>query len=309
MKIYLFDSWKLKFCRPLLDHWRALGHDVNTGIWWGPDLVPHDGLAYFYPIDNNLCRASNEQPKPPGTCVIAEAVDADIYGGHWQKVNWNWVDALVTMSEHMLRWMREHPPGLPDNLPIHIIPGGVDLDAWTMRREPVRGYNIAWVGHYWIAKNLFGALQVFNELIRRDPDHPWRLYVRGQKWSPNWWQAHCDGYLAQNPALAERVTFTSQWVPDLNEWLEDKHYLLSTSFKEAFGYAIGEAAAKGIRPVLQATNGIRDIWPEEWVFDVHGQAVDMFLSNVYEPKQYRAYIANRYPLSRRLAMLDEVCFG
>lgn len=317
MKIYLFDSWrpkqtgKSKFNEPLLAHWRAQGHEVKTGIWWGPDLVEwaEGGLCYFYPAQNNLKRASTETEKPPNTRIIAEAVDADIYGGHWKAVDWSWVDGLVCMSKHMLRWMETQSPGLPDSLPRYHVPGGVDLDAWPMRRIHAPGYNVAWVGNHWIAKNTFGALQVFNELIRRDPGHPWHLFMRGQKWHPNWWQAHVEGYMATNPALAEQVTWVEKWVPDINEWLEDKHYLLQTSFKEALGYVVCQSAAKGIRPVIQNTNGALDTWPREWVFDTHAQAVDMFLSALYQPEAYREFISETYPLEKRLAALDEICLG
>lgn len=331
MKIFLIDSWKAKyapksefscpwmsgsvteskFFEPVMHHWHDLGHEVQTWNSWGPPLVDwaDGGLCYFAQTNNNLKRASTETEKSPNTRIIVEAVDADIYGGHWKAVDWTWVDGLVCMSKHMLRWMETTGPGLPDSLPRYHVPGGVDLDTWPMRREPVHGYNVAWIGNHWIAKNTFGALQVFNELIRRDPSHPWHLFVRGQKWHPNWWQAHVEGYMATNPELAERVTWIDGWVPDLNEWLEDKHYLLQTSFKEALGYVVCQAAAKGIRPVIQNTNGALDIWPREWVFDTHSQAIDMFLDAEYQPWKDRDFVNRYYPLYRRLAALDEICFG
>lgn len=306
MKIAILDSWQEKFTKPIREHWEAQGHEVFTSIWWGPQYVTDNSLVYFYPVENNLCRASNEQEKPPGTRIIAEAVDADIYGGHWKKVNWDFVDTLVCMSKHMIDFMR---PRLPDSLNVVHVPGGVDLDKWTMRREPERNFNIAWVGHYWIAKNVFGALQVFRQLLRRDERNPWHLYVRAQKWSPNWWREHCLAYVEANPILKERVTFEERWVPDLNEWLEDKAYLLSTSFKEAFSYITCESAAKGIRPVLQFTNGILDIWPREWVFMTHVEAEMSFLASCcYHPEHYRRFVAEHYPLSQRLEMLDRICF-
>ena len=286
------------------EHWEELGHEVRHDIWWGPERVDEADLCYFYPVQDNLKKASKTD-KPPGKRIIAEAVDADIWGGWFRSINWDWVDALVSMSKHMIDFMR---PKLPDSLPVHHVPGGVDLDAWTMRRDATRNYNIAWVGRYWIAKNLFGALQIFNALIRCDPGNPWRLFVRAEKWSPNWWRENCLAYLRANPRLAERVTFIEERIPDLNEWLEDKSYIFSTSFKEAFGYSIAEGAAKGLRPVIQQSNGALDIWPREWIFDTHRQAVDMFLGCCTNPEEYRAVIEQRYPLSQRLALLDEICF-
>ena len=306
MKIYLFDPWKGKFTRPLREHWTVQGHEVEHGMWWGPDRVEGRDVAMFFACENNIKQASTTSDKPPGTRIIVEAVDIDIYAHTFRKVNWDYVDTLVSMSQHMIDYMRPH---LPDTLDVRHVPGGVDLDAWTMRRDATRNYNIAWIGRHWIAKNLFGALQIFHELLLRDGGKPWHLYVRSEGWHPPWWQRHCEAYLAANPVLAERVTFVEEWIPDLNEWLEDKAYILSTSFKEAFGYAVAEAAAKGLRPVIQNSCGTLDIWPREWVFDTHSQAVDMFLGCCTEPEGYRAVIEQRYPLARRLAMLDEICFG
>jgi len=308
MKIYLFDSWKLKFMRPVYEHWLAQGHEVQQGIWWGPKHTDWCQVAYFYPADNNLRQAA-KLPKPEDTRVVVEAVDVDIYhGAGWRNIDWSYVDVLVCMSKHMIDYMRRN--GLPDSVEVVHVPGGVDLDKWTLRTGP-RGYNVAWVGgRHWIAKNLFGALQIFNQLIIQDRKHPWHLFVRADKWSPNWWKEHCLAYLADNPHLAERVTFVKQRVPDLNAWLDDKDFLISTSFKEAFGYNIAEAAAKGIRPVVQFTNGVRDIWPEGWIFDIHADAIEYFEGkHKWTRQEVRDYIAKYYPLSQRLEMLDEICFG
>jgi len=301
MKIYIFDSWQ-KFMGPVAEHWRALGHEVKTGMYWGPELTEICDAAYFYPVDNNLKQASRKQQKPPGLRVVAEAVDIDIYAGHPGAVNWDYVDALVVMAEHTLALLRTKAH-LPPDLPVHIVPGGVDLDRFTLCQRP-RGYNIAWIGRLWIAKNLFGALQVFNELIKRDPAPPWRLWCLGQRWDPLWWRKHCEAYLAANPALAERVEFVEH-VPDVNGWLEPMSFLLQTSLKEAFGYVVAEAAAKGVRPVVQDTNGALATWPRRWVFDTHSEAVEMFLHD-YDPAQVRGVIEERYPLARRLERLDRI---
>jgi len=259
--------------------------------------------VYFYPVDSNLIHAART-PKPPSARIVAEAVDIDIYAGHPGAVNWDYVDALVVMAPHALALLR-HKAKLPPDLPVHIVPGGVDLEQFTLVERP-RNYNVAWIGRLWIAKNLFGALQIFNQLIHVDPEHPWRLWCLGQKWHPEWWRRHCVAYLDANPALAKRVE-ALEHVSDVNEWLErrDISYLLQTSFKEAMGYVVAEAAAKGIRPVVQNTNGALATWPREWVFDTHAEAIEM-LTNGYDGQQIRGIIEERYPLAKRLAALDEI---
>lgn len=299
MKICVIDSWG-KFMRGPVDHWRALGHEVRVEKHWAPERIEGMDIVYFYPVEANLIHAART-PKPPGTRIVAEAVDIDIYSGHSGAVNWDYVDALIVMAPHMLELLHHKVKNLPSTLPIHIVPGGVDLERFTLVERP-RNYNVAWIGRKWIAKNLFGALQIFNQLIQADPEHPWRLWCLGQRWHPEWWQRHCEAYLEANSALVERVEFVDH-VPDVNEWLENMSYLLQTSFKEAFGYCIAEAAAKGIRPVVQNTNGALATWPREWVFDTHAEAIEM-LTNGYDARQVRGIIEKRYPLAKRLKMLD-----
>lgn len=304
-KIQIFDSWK-KFMPPVAEYWRSQGHEVKMGPHWGPELVEWADVAYFYPVDNNLKTASKKQEKPANTCIIAEAVDIDIYAGHLGGVNWDYVDALIFMAYHTKAFALERFSKLPPDLPVYIVPGGLNLTKWTMRRDPSRGYNIAWIGRLWIPKNVFGALQIFNQLIQTDPNHPWQLSIcSDNKWHPYWWRKHTEAYLEANPEMAERVTWEAK-VPDLNEWLEDKDFLLQVSMKEAFGYVVAESAAKGIKPIIQMTNGALDTWPSSWVFQTYDEAIQMFLGS-YEPETYRAYIADMYPLSKRVKMLDEIC--
>ena len=309
MKISIIDSWKFKFSQPIVDYWRAQGHDVLTNMNWGPDRTPADSRVCYFPVvDNNLRQASRKQEPSPHRFVVAEAVDIDIYAGNLNGVNWEYVNALIFMARHMKEYgLKKAGNKIPKDLSIYIVPGGVDLDAWTYRRNLSRGYNIAWIGRKWIAKNIFGAIQIFNQLVKVDPGNPWKLFLRADPahFKQAWWGNHIHSYIEANDRLKGRIEWVP-WVDDLNEWLEDKSFLLQTSFKEALGYCVVESAAKGVKPLVQMTNGALDTWPSSWVFQTHDEAVDMFLSS-YEPETYRAYIGDVYPLSRRCEMLDKIC--
>lgn len=38
MRIYVFDAWR-KFWGGMCERWREQGHEVQSGIYWGPELV------------------------------------------------------------------------------------------------------------------------------------------------------------------------------------------------------------------------------------------------------------------------------
>ena len=306
MKIAVFDSWNQKFSKPVIEHWRDLGHEVKAGLYWGPELTEWCDVGYFAQCDNNAIQASRKQPKPPNTRIVIEAVDIDIYAGHPGAVNWDYASALIVMASHTEALVRKKS-ALRPGLPVHIVPGGIDLDKFTLRQQP-RGFNVAWIGRFWIAKNVFGALQIFNQLIQTDPGNPWRLFLRGQKLDdPAWWGNHIRAYLKANPELEARTEFVP-YVEDMNIWLEGMDYYLMTSLKEAFSYSTGECAAKGIKIIMGMTNGMPGIWPKDWIFQTHQEAVEMF-SGLYEPLGYRHYVATHYSLEKRLELLDSICFG
>lgn len=306
MRIYIYDAWG--------NHWdetaaelERRGHEVRKGPHWGPELTDWADVEIFHAVQNNLIQASKNTARDD-TITIAEAVDIDIYAGHMGAVNWHYVDHLVYMATHMREYAEDRfAHKLPKALPRHTIQGGVDLDNWTLIERDV-GYNVAWIGHLWIAKNLIGALQVFNQLIRTYPDEPWRFHALGRKWSPpHWWPRAVEGYLDANPDLKARFTLTEERVPSIDEWLDDKDYLLHTGLKEAFGYVIAQAAAKGIRPVVMQTMGTDKIWPVDWIFQTHDEAVKK-LHTKYHRSWYREIIEDIYPIEARVDLYEEL-FG
>lgn len=302
MKIYVFDPWGA--------HWdetaealRGRGHEVRKGGYWGPELVEWSDVSIFHAVQNNLIQASRKTENPEDTTIVAEAVDIDVYAGHMGGVEWDFVDHLVYMADHM-RGYAERRFDVPEDIPRHVIKGGVDLDDWTLVDRPV-GYKIAWIGHLWIAKNLIGALQIFNQVIEDRPYEPWELHALGRKWSPpHWWRRACEGYLDANPELEDRFTLTEEYVPSVDEWLDDKSYLLHTGLKEAYGYVIAQSAAKGIRPIVMQTMGTDAIWPQEWIFQTHAEAVSMF--EPYERSRYRETIERGHDVDDRAAAFEEL---
>ena len=89
--------------------------------------------------------------------------------------------------------------------------------------------------------------------------------------------------------LADHVVFHG-WVEDIPAWLDDKHFLLTTSVFESFGYGIAEAMAAGLKPLIHNFPGAARLYPSELTFNTVAQCVDAALSDDYAPAAYRRFV-------------------
>jgi glycosyltransferase involved in cell wall biosynthesis len=83
----------------------------------------------------------------------------------------------------------------------------------------------------------------------------------------------------------------------LNTWWDHMNYCLSTSASEGDPMNVLEAMAKGIKPVIHAWPGAKEMYPPEWVFDSAGMAAKMIQDFPYESERYRKWVEkNRNPV-------------
>lgn len=89
------------------------------------------------------------------------------------------------------------------------------------------------------------TLQIMYELVKRD--NRYKLYIAG-KFQDDMLKMYWY-YQVKEMKLDNNIIFDG-WQSDIEEWLENKNYILSTSIHESFGYGIAEAMASGIKPVI-----------------------------------------------------------
>ena len=138
-----------------------------------------------------------------------------------------------------IRELVEGYVSFPDNVEIYHVPFGVDMDKWTYR-ERSGGKNIAFIAHRWSAKGLPLLAQVMMRL------RGYKLHILGNKSSEKWLHAYWDYIVDQVGFPVEETEHTDS----VNEWLDDKDYLIVTSQKEAFSYVAAEAAAKAAKDAI-----------------------------------------------------------
>lgn len=305
MKICIHDSNNGKFSNVLRFHWMAQGHEVLYAPLWDPRLCDQADVIFIDWADQSIARMSDPEDQfyteyqckyPIEKNIILRAHDIDIWCAGLDHIRPNFVKHLVFVSDHTFEQAKKQNDIL-QGAKVHIIPHGIDTEKYTLRKQQRGSKKIGWVGRYDHNKLPELALMVLAELPR-----DYTLYLCGRRSQPAWQEAYWTDYINKNQLS---VVFQSD-ILDMNEWWEDKDYCLSSSQKEAFGYSIAEAMAKGVKPIIHRFYGANGVWPEEWIWDKITQARDMILSDDYKPEQYRKYIQDRYPIDRFFAAYDEL---
>jgi hypothetical protein len=95
-------------------------------------------------------------------------------------------------------------------------------------------------------------------------------------------------------------------VADLNEWWEDKNYVLHCGQKETYTYAVAEAMSKGIKPVFHRYFGADATWPGLTWTSID-EAVKLITEEEYDSSSYRQYlIDHQLTLPQMMAEISKI---
>ena len=170
---------------------------------------------------------------------------------------------------------------------------GLDIDDIPFKEREL-GHNIAWVGFINYKKNPQMALQILKKLTEGlyNTDKRYILHVAGS-YQDSRYKIYLE-YMIKEMGLQDNVIFHG-WIDDMEEFWKDKNYLLHTSIQEGHSYAIMEAMARGIKPVIHNFRGALDeqLYPDINVFNTVEEAADMIMSQEYYSKLYRNWIINK----------------
>ena len=166
----------------------------------------------------------------------------------------------------------------------------------TPFKERKPGHEIAWVAHISYKKAPELAIQVIKKLVDIDPRY--RLHVAGDFQDPRY-EVYMK-HMVRVMNLEKNVIFHG-WVDDMDEFWEDKNYLLFTSLHEGHPYSVIEAMARGIKPVIHWFRGADELYDEKWLFTTVDEAVNTLAAESYDSKSYRNFLK-----MRRYTLEDQV---
>uniref|UniRef100_A0A7V4CPH1 Glycosyltransferase n=1 Tax=Fervidobacterium pennivorans TaxID=93466 RepID=A0A7V4CPH1_FERPE len=218
-----------------------------------------------------------------------------------KNINWDKIDRLILVAGHMKRVLERYHKEIYKkiNEKIVVIDNGLDLNKFTFAVRQ-HGHNIAVAAYINHRKQPVEWLQIIGFL--KNIDSRYQLHIAGSYQDPTF-EYYFTNFISET-GLEENVKLYG-WVNDINSFLEDKNYLLSTSIHESFGYNIAEAMARGIKPIIHNYHGAKEQWPEELVYNFIYEIPNM-LTGEYKSLFYREFVENNYSLESQVAKIQKM---
>lgn len=216
-------------------------------------------------------------------------------------VNWQCVKHLIFVSKNIQNYVVDHF-GINKDITT-VIPNGIDMSRWIYRNRE-NGFNIAFVGYINYKKGPMLLLQAFKAVY--DLDNRFKLYIAGQYQDPRY-----ELYFRQMVKEwgLENNFFYEGWQSNIDQWLEDKNYILCTSVLESQNLSVMQAMAKGIKPVIHNFAGAEGIYDKKYLWNTIGEAVQMISDGNYDSEEYRSFIGRNYPVEKQLEAINGIFGG
>ncbi len=270
------------------------GHDLRQMY----ELMKWSDISWFEWCTSMAAEAS----KLPKVCKnVVRLHRFEAYSDWPSQVRWENIDLLITVGNSFVRdAIFRQVPDIDKRTRMAAIPNGVNLDKYRFTDRP-RGRNIACIGYLNMRKNPMFLLQCMQKL--HYIDRGYKLFFAGVFQEPELEQY--VRHIVETMGLADAVFFDG-WQEDINRWLEDKHYVVSTSVSESQGMGLFEGMACGLKPVIHNFPGANQIFPSEFLFNISEDFCRQVTSEIYEPRRYRRFVEEKYPLERQLGRINEV---
>jgi len=224
-----------------------------------------------------------------GKKVICRLHSYEAFTDQPEQVHWRNVDQVIFVAEHIRAVVLENVSSLAKEKTV-IIPNGIDQTKYHFA-ERKAGFNIGYVGYINYKKGPMLLLHTFKAIY--DQDHRYKLYIAG-----NFQDQRDVLYYRQmihEMGLSNNVIYEG-WQDDVNQWLEDKNYLISTSVLEGHPFCIMEAMSKGIKPLIHNFVGAKGIYPEKYIWNTIPDCIKMLDSPCYNSTEYQQFIADNYSI-------------
>ncbi|SHJ49516.1 Glycosyltransferase involved in cell wall bisynthesis [Hathewaya proteolytica DSM 3090] len=231
--------------------------------------------------------------------IICRLHSYEAFTEHPSNVKWNSVDKLIIDTKHINDVVLTSFQKIPKDK-VNIIPVGVNEGKYKFEKRE-KGFNLAYVGYINYKKGPMLLIQLISELVKIDKKY--KLHIAGK------FQDYRDvlyfNQMIKEMNLSDNIIHYG-WVDDINKWLIDKNYIISTSLLEGQHLSVMEGMSKGIKPVIHNFVGAKEIYDKKYVWNTIDEAVEIIKSHKYNSSEYREYVVKNYSKDKELNSIKEM---
>jgi glycosyltransferase involved in cell wall biosynthesis len=230
--------------------------------------------------------------------IICRIHSYEAFTDYPTKVAWENIDKIIFVSEEIKDFVTDNFK--IDKAKTLLISNGIDHDKWTFAdRKP--GFNIAYVGYINYKKGPMLLLQTFKAIY--DMDNRYKLFIAGKFQDPR--DVLYFRQMIKEFAIEGNIIYEG-WQDNLNNWLEDKNYILCTSILESQNTSVMQAMIKGIKPLIHNFVGAKKIYPQSLVWNTINDALLMISNNEYNSQKYYFFVKDNFELADKIEELKSL---
>ena len=261
--------------------------DVLAARKYLNEIMLHSDLCFFEWGGEVLAYGSNlrEALEKPIICRIHRY---EVFQENIKKINWTSIDKIVFIAEHVRSLFMSQI-----NAPIEkttIIYNGIDSRKFAYRKR-THGFKLAYLGALKYEKGTEMLLQIIKKLV--EIDCRYKLYLAGKVYNKEI-EVYFN-YMLQEMGLQNNVNYDG-FQENIDQWLEDKDYIICSSIVEGHITAVQEAMLKGIKPIIHNYPGAKELYGPEHLWNTIDEAVELITKSPYNSKDYHDLIYDKCEL-------------
>jgi glycosyltransferase involved in cell wall biosynthesis len=244
----------------------------------------------------NICVEFSNRKK--SKVILTRLHSYEYYCGFSRRINWHNIDHLILVGKNICDNLIEDDNDIKNKTKIDIIHNSVDTEKYNLKSIYSRK-DIAFVSSLRHCKNLPFLIQCFHLLKEKDSEY--KLHIAGDYQtfeSPHVLMENCEikhyiRHLLTELNLSNDIFFYGH-IGEINNWMNNKSHIVSTSFREGMPTNILEGMSKGLMPVVHNFPGAKYFYPNKFIFNTADEFVKIILETNLEPLQYRDIVKKKY---------------
>lgn len=207
-----------------------------------------------------------------------------------KNINLNKFDKVIFI-DHYIKDYVERQYGKIENAVV--IPNGVEVNNFTLNPNKQKNNKIAYAG-YLSRKKGIGELILLAESL---PEYEFYCAGRYQE----------DDIADYFNHKCPKNVHIENWKYDqaMNDFYQDKSFILNTSLRESQGMTMMEASLAGCKPLVRTWLGSDSVYPEKYLYtsiqDLRG-----LLEDDWNPEEYRQFVIDNYHIDNIYPKLEKI---